>query len=384
MPNIVENVSAHIDRVFSAFTCSNTQRVPICEQSFASSVASKLLGRTAWTGSTDVHYAEACAWLDGESAHEEWVEQLYQDVIELHKTLDLDILFLPWRKTERPAKRVGEYEILYGEPDGAWTIYSFDPFSRTFGKSSSSKKGIDSDALALDLQAMLSNAEVSGEVECDPMLARAVREYGAEFAVSGASGMAIPMEPAWLELTVLERGLLAEYIDFCVEQQIASIEAQCRVGVRIINGGGDFAFNSGPIYSPKFFHEVMAPRWKRVFDRCRELGVYYIMRSDGNLWPVADDLFDWARPDAYYEVDYDAGMHFAEIRQRFPHLTLFGNVSSDLLLTGTSQEVCDRINECIDGGKPNIVTASANSVLHGTPLENVFALFDTAKTYKLA
>ena len=40
----------------------------------------------------------------------------------------------------------------------------------------------------------------------------------------------------------------------------------------------------------------------------------YVMRSDGNLWPVARSLFGVARPQAYYECDYDAGMRFAELR----------------------------------------------------------------------
>jgi hypothetical protein len=318
--------------------------------------------------------------MDGDSARDEWVEHLYEDIVELHRALQLDILFLPWRKPERPTKRIGDYQFLYGNPKGSWSLYSFDPFSRTFGCLSSSDADKTSDELALRLRSVLDAGPANSSPEVDPLLARAAREHGMEFAVAGVSGMAIPMEPAWLELTVLDPGLIAEFMASCLQNQLARIEAQYDLGIRLINGGGDFAFNSGPIYSPRFFGEVMAPLWKRTFDRCRELGVYYLMRSDGNLWPVADDLFGWARPHGYYEVDYGAGMRFAELRARFPDLTLVGNVDSDMLLKGTARQVRERAMECIDAAKPGVIVASANSILHGTPPENVMAMLDAAKS----
>lgn len=378
-----DSTNHRAQRVYAALDGNWPDRVPICEQAFASSVASEILGREVWTGSTDIHYAEACAWLDGEQAHDDWVEQLYLDMVELHETLDLDIFFLPWRMETKPTRRVADYEILYGDPDGEWDIYGLDPGSRTYGKRSSSRKKPTADELAVSVRKMVDNVPDPEPPPVAPMLMRVVEEYGDTFAVSGFSGMAIPMDAAWLELTVLDPALMADYVELCAIRQIAAIESQVEAGMRIINGGGDFAFNSGPIYSPSFFHEVMAPRWKRLFDRCRELGAYYIMRSDGDLWPVADDLFGWGNPHAYYEVDYDAGMHFDKLRGRFPELTLVGNVSSALLLNGTSEDVSNRVIECIEAAKPRVIAASANSILHGTPPENAIALFETAKNYAL-
>ena len=61
------------ERILAAFQCGPTDRVPIFEQSVASDVASEILGRDAFTGTTYLHYQEAVAWMRGEKAHEEFV-----------------------------------------------------------------------------------------------------------------------------------------------------------------------------------------------------------------------------------------------------------------------------------------------------------------------
>ncbi|MCC7518044.1 MAG: hypothetical protein IT578_02540 [Verrucomicrobiae bacterium] len=373
----------HHLRVRAAFDGTRADRIAVCEQAFASSVASRILGREMITGSTDVHYYEACAWLEGEEAHEEFIERLYRDCVALHRHFDFDILFLPWRHAERPSKRVGEYQILYGDAEGAdWSIRQFDPGSRTFGVVNSGRPELTSEEVMTFMREFIARPRPPGCcVTADPLLLRAAREHGREFVVAGVTGMAVPMAAGWLEATLLAPGLVGEYLDVAIENLLGQLDAQRTAGIWLVNGGGDFAFNSGPVYSPKFFREVMAPRWKRVFDHCRSRGMAYIFRSDGNLWPVAEDLFDWAKPDAYYEVDHDAGMHFSELRRRFPGLTLIGNVSCGLLATGKPEEIRQQTIECIKAAAPRMIAASSNAILHGTPPENVEALFDTAKAY---
>ena len=332
-----------------------------------------------YTGSTDIHYFEGLAWLRGDAAHDEFVEKLYEDTIDLHRFFDFDILYLPWRIGGRPAKQIDEHSLLYGDCNGSnWQICRFDPGSRTFGVAEKPSATCD-DVVRSIRSALKDTDKAKPVVELSPLLVRAIKEYGNEFVVAGNAGMAIPMETGWLEATALEPELVAEWLDMRVEWALASIETQKKAGIWLINGGGDFAFNSGPVYSPAFFENVMAPRWKRIFDRCRELGVYYIMRSDGNLWPIADALFGRAKPHAYYECDYDAGMRFDELRRCFSDLVLFGNVSCNLLLKGTPEEVSEKVIECLEAAAPRFVGSSANAILHGTPPANVFALYDTVK-----
>ncbi|MBU0714307.1 MAG: hypothetical protein KJ964_02990 [Verrucomicrobia bacterium] len=370
-------------RIHAVFSGEWPDRIPIGEQAFASSVAGAILGRSVHVGSTELHYEESLAWLKGEAAHEDFVEQVYQDTIALHRYFDFDIFYLPWRMNARPIRQVDEYTFLYGNPDGDWSLYQFDPASRTYGLVKSSQSWDSCDEVCEYIRRTLKEASSASPTPLvlDPFLERSQRELGNEFVVAGSSGMAIPMKTGWLEATALEPDLIGEWLDLNIRSILAHLEAQKKAGVVLVNGGGDFAFNTGPIYSPVFFKNIMAPRWKKIFDKCRELGLYYIMRSDGNLWPVADSLFGWAKPHAYYECDYDAGMRFDELRSRFPELVLMGNVSCDLMMRGTPQQIRDRITECMRAAAPRIVAATANSILHGTPPENVLALYDAAKSY---
>lgn len=377
--------SPHHRRIRAVFSGEWPDRIPVCEQAFASSVASEILGRKVHTGSTELHYEETCSWLRGEAAHDEFVEQLYQDTVALHRALDLDILFLPWRMPQRPTRQVDGFSILYGDPAGDdWSIWRLDPGSKTYGMAEAAHPPPTFETVVANMQVALAAGKLPQQPQPDPLLLRAVREYGGEFVVAGGCGMAVPMQPGWLEATALEPGLVGEYLDLTVEWNLALLEALHKAGIWLVNGGGDFAFNTGPIYSPRFFEKVMAPRWKRQFDRCRELGMAYIMRSDGNLWPVAEALFGRARPHAYYECDYDAGMRFAGIRKAFPELVLIGNVSCDLLCTGSPEEIRRRTLECIEAAAPRVIAASANSILHGTPVENVMALYNAAKNWRVS
>jgi len=343
------------------------------------------LGRPMHTGSTELHYEEALAWMKGEAAHEDFAEQVYQDTVALHRYFDFDVFFLPWRMSARPARQVDEYAFLYGDPEGDYSLYRFDPASRTYGLVKTNQAWENCDEVCEYIRRTLKEPSQTFPPApvMDPFLERAQRELGNEFVVAGASGMAIPMKTGWLEATVLEPELVGEWLDFNLQGELTYLEAQKKAGITLINGGGDFAFNTGPIYSPVFFKNIMAPRWKKLFDKCRELELYYIMRSDGNLWPVADSLFGWAKPHAYYECDYDAGMRFSDLRSRFPDLVLMGNVSCDLMMRGTPQQIRDRIAECIQAAAPRTVAATANSILHGTPPENVMALYDAVKTCHL-
>jgi hypothetical protein len=367
-------------RIRAVFSGRQPDRIPICEQCFCSSVASAALGREAHTGTVGLHYFEALAWLRGESAHQEFVEQVYEDSWALTRHYDYDIWFWPWLMGSRPTRRIDEYTLLYGNEDGDdWSLWKFDPGSYTYGMARSGRPPATGEQVLQWMRDAIAGPRETSPVRVEPIIERAVRAHGHEHVIAGHAFLHVPMQAGWLEAVALEPALVGEWLDLTVERELASFEAQRKLGIFFLNGGGDFAFKSGPVYSPAFFQRIMAPRWKRLFDACRASGLYYVMRSDGNLWPVADALFGQARPHAYYECDYDAGMRFADLRRAFPELVLIGNVSCPLLLSGTPEQVRERTLECVEAAAPRVIIASANSILHGTPPENVSAMYEAAR-----
>ena len=372
------------ERFLSAFKHIEPDRVPLYEQAIASSVASEILGRKTYTGSTSLHMEESEAWLRGEQAHAEFVEQVFADLCAITKALELDAIAMPWRLPTRPCKKLSGFEYLYGDSEGHWWIGRFDPQSQTFGKVKSSDDHLTIEKIEKDLEASerrLKNRSLS-EVNF-PELARLLKEYGNEYAVLGRGGMAIPLNKTWLELVALKPDLVERMLDVQFHDLLESIRVQAKIGIKIFWGGGDMADSHGPIYSPQFFRKVMLPRWKEVANLCHELGVYYLFRSDGNLWPVADMLFKETGLHGYGEIEKAAGMNLAKLKEKYPHLTFWGNIGCDTLRSGTKEDVVREAKQCIGqaGKGGGLILGSSNAILHGTPAENVLAVVETAKTY---
>jgi len=123
---------------------------------------------------------------------------------------------------------------------------------------------------------------------------------------------------------------------------------------------------------------MVLPRLRRIVEHCHRFGMRYLFRSDGNLWPVARELFGGSGVDGYGEIDYDAGMRIPEVQGRFPELTCWGNVSCRLLRLGRPEQIKDLVNELTEKVLPRgrWILGSSNTILPKTPVENVLAMYE--------
>jgi len=369
------------ERFLAAFRHEAVDRVPLMEQSVASTVASALLGRPALTGTTMLHRDEAEAWLAGDEAHEEFMERVLRDNVAVADLLGHDAVSVPWL-SPRPTKKLTDTDYLYGdEADGQWCIRRYDPESRTFGVVR--KGGVATEA---DLQRDIEARERALEErrpgpEDFVRQARLAEMVGDRMEVVGSGGIAIPLEAFWLEMVALRPDLIDRHLDVSAESAIRNIECQAAMGRRVLWAGGDLADNHGPLYGPKVFREMVLPRVQRITRRCHELGLLYLFRTDGNLWSIGDDFFVASGIHAYGEIDVDAGMDLVEIRRRYPKVALWGGLSCGRLLHhGTVEEVRAETRRVIDGlAGRGLILGSSNSILHGTPPGNVLAMVDESR-----
>lgn len=100
--------------------------VPAYMPTICCDVASKILGRAVNTGGPSLWYAEARAWIPGESAHAEFEERYEQDLLDLHRALGIEVFRYGWRRTIRPTAQLDTYTFLYGDPDGAHQVWRWD------------------------------------------------------------------------------------------------------------------------------------------------------------------------------------------------------------------------------------------------------------------
>jgi uroporphyrinogen decarboxylase len=174
------------------------------------------------------------------------------------------------------------------------------------------------------------------------------------------------------------------HLDMYVEEFLRDLPVLREIGVDFLHSGGDMASNAGPMYSPQVFHDVLLPRLKRIVDAAHQAGLFYVFRTDGVLWPVADDLFVASGADGYGEIDVAAGMDLLEVRARYPQLVLFGGVEcGELLTNGSPEEVYAEARRVVEGLKPGgrHVLGSSNSVNCSVPPENYRAMLRAAREF---
>lgn len=368
-------------RIEAACRGEKPDRVPVYHASISSRVASLVLGREAYVGGGIQQFREATALWEGPDAHAEFLERTKRDTIELAEPLGVDMVRVTyWRMNEKPAKRLDEYTFLYGDPDGAWRVMRFDPDTELFQTIDWHPKR---ETTEQDLEVQLQELEASLDsyrptAEDFPDILMGVAELrGFRETAGGYVGIGVDYRSAaWIEAVASRPDLVARWLDISAEKSVRNVEALKDVDVKVMLGGGDMATNAGPIYSPRAFRELLIPRLRRIVEACRKYGKYYFFASDGDLWPVADDLFTLV--DGYYEIDRRAGMDLAKLKERYPDLILIGNISSHTLHLGTREEVVDEARSCLDAARKygGIIVGCSNLIVSQTPEENLFAMLD--------
>jgi len=376
-----------LERVSTTLRFEEPDRVPYFEQGVASNVASAILGREAYTGGGAFRRNGVEAAMAGPDAYAQYEETYFQDTCDLIEALDFDVVSQPWAGGGAPTKKLDDHTYLYGDPDRFWQVMRFDAASDTFHVVDSSlRRGGGLQQIEEEVRAMEARHEEREPVtpQSFGLLARLIDRFAHARAVAAGPGLAIPMEQAWLEAMAARPDLVERFLNMQADQACEVIDAMAAMGVHIVWGGGDFCTNHGPIYSPAHFRQFMLEPLKRMTARCHEHNLPYVFRTDGVIWPVAQELFVKSGVDGYGEIDKQAGMDLAEIRQRLPHLILWGNIDCGQTLTsGTLEDVAAETRACIDAAAPGggYILGSSNVVHSGVPPENFLKMIETCRDY---
>jgi hypothetical protein len=368
------------ERVAAAFGLRPSDKVPIYQAGFSSRAASFVLRREAFVGGGIQQYREAIALWKGGAAHEEFLERSFADACQLCESLDLDLVRTSyWRKEERPIRRLDELTFEYAGGE----IWRFDPGSESFG--CAARPPLAEPDLRREAERELRDAHADAPTEEHfPELQRALERFGAERAIPGTGiSIAVPRDAEWLEATVLSPDVVDTVLDAQVIRAAKGAAVMARMGLRYCFGGGDLAGARGPMYSPVFFHDHLLPRLSRISEACHAAGVHHLFASDGNLWPIADDLFGRSGVDGFYEVDGNF-MPMRRLRGRFPRLVLLGGIRSETLHLGTVDEVREETRGALETAKEigGCVIGCSNQIVAATPERNLWAMMETMDRYR--
>jgi uroporphyrinogen decarboxylase len=183
---------------------------------------------------------------------------------------------------------------------------------------------------------------------------------------------------------VLEPELVKGLVEMSVAVNLELAKEVAARGAKIVYTGDDYAYNKGPLMSPKHFREFFYPGLCRVMRGYKELGLFVIKHTDGNLWPILDMIID-SGIDCLDPIDPVAGMDLGEVKARYGHrVALKGNVDCAQLMTfGTPDEVIESTKEVLRKGMPGggFILSSSNSIHSAVKPENYAAMLHALRAY---
>ncbi|MEN6536855.1 MAG: uroporphyrinogen decarboxylase family protein [Bryobacteraceae bacterium] len=169
-------------------------------------------------------------------------------------------------------------------------------------------------------------------------------------------------------------GFVRDLFEFCIEMELRFARAQVEAGADII-GVGDAAAS---LVGPAVYYDFVEAYEKRLIDGIHALGALVRLHICGRTRRIFDGM---GRVGADI-VDLDWPAPVAEARAHMgPGQVLLGNIDPvSVLRNGTPEKVRESIAGCHrDAGSRYIVSAGCE-VVRDTPIENMRALCDYART----
>ena len=165
-----------------------------------------------------------------------------------------------------------------------------------------------------------------------------------------------------------------EFLQLATENQIAYVAAIVQAGgIPFI---GD-PVASGSLVSPEMFREFAQPYLSQLIRSVHESGAKAGLHICGETKRLLRDMV--AAGADFLSVDE---MDLALARQEVGDNTvLMGNVSTNLLLEGRSEQVATATRECLERGGRNLILSSSCDVPTDAPKENVQALVKAGREW---
>ena len=159
------------------------------------------------------------------------------------------------------------------------------------------------------------------------------------------------------------------------------------LGADIVQLGDDVGHQMGMMISPAVWREYFKPRMKLLIQDLRKHsrnGIHIYYHCDGNIKPIIPELMEIG-VDILNPVQPEA-MNPDEVKTEFgDRLVLHGTISvQETIAHGSVEdvktEVADRIRRC--GKNGGLIIAPAHAPQPSDPMQNIIALYETARSIR--
>ena len=193
-----------------------------------------------------------------------------------------------------------------------------------------------------------------------------------------------PFQLMWL---ITEPQLAHRYIKKETVSGFRLTEAMIDEGCDIIAMGGDVSSDKGPFVSPDTYREFILPVVQEHIRLIQNKGAYAVYTSDGNHWPIKDEIFFQSGADGYKEVDYAAGMTMERliVEGVKDRVCILGNVDArHTMCDKTPADVRQFVLHCLKLGRKTPgghILHTSHSIHEDVKVENYLALVNTYREY---
>ena len=181
----------------------------------------------------------------------------------------------------------------------------------------------------------------------------------------------------------LEPRLVHRMAEITTEFNLAAIDYAASIGIDAIAVEGDLAGSTNLIMSPGDFKKYIKPYLIRIVDHAHKKGLMIIKHSDGNIWPILDDLVETGF-DGIHPIQPQC-MDIGEVKKHLgDRACIIGNIDcQELLPEGTPDEVDKAVKDTIEIAAPGggYIISSSNSIHPGVKPENYIAMVEAVHKY---
>lgn len=173
---------------------------------------------------------------------------------------------------------------------------------------------------------------------------------------------------------------VCEAVGYFTALSVASVDAYCRAGARVLAFGEDLAYKSGPMMNPTVLDEFYAPGYRQITATAHRYGARIIIHCCGNTTDLIERFVDWGF-DGAHSFEPSAGNDLARAREKVgDRLCLVGNIDiTHTLVDGTRREVKEEVARAIGdtrGGGFILAPAHTHSSIS---VERVRWMLETAR-----
>jgi uroporphyrinogen-III decarboxylase len=228
-------------------------------------------------------------------------------------------------------------------------------------------------------------AELTPDGEQVTALRRARQRVPDLFVASAPGGITIN---TYMNLRGSDQALvdLVEAPDFVTAVFQMQVETMVRRAEALLTAGIDALYigdaaASASVISPKHFERFCLPAYRAFCGHFRPRGVLIYIHVCGNSNPILEMLADTG-VHAVEPLDPMGGVSVADAKRRIGgRVSLMGGVSTLLLAQGTPAEVrSEAVRVCREGGPTGYILAAGDMVPPVTPLANLRAMVDVARS----